>query len=122
MVRGPWGSAGVLGLIGSQVALLFLYDAMPTKEANYLPLQLAALGSFLVLWAGERLLKDDAVLSGADMRAVFQLGSFFAPACLSLFLATGDENERATVSLLIAGIASVAALLERGRRRLVFEV
>ncbi len=122
MVRGPWGSAGVLGLIGSQVALLFLYDAMPTKEANYLPLQLAALGSFLVLWAGERLLKDDAVLSGADMRAVFQLGSFFAPACLSLFLATGDENERATVSLLIAGLASVAALLERGRRRLVFEV
>jgi hypothetical protein len=122
MVRGPWGSAGVLGLIGSQVALLFLYNAMPTKDANYLPLQLAALGSFLVLWVGERLLKDDAVLSGADMRAAFQLGSFFAPACLSLFLATGDENERATVSLLIAGIASVAALMERGRRRLVFEL
>ena len=76
MVRGPWGSAGVLGLIGSQACLLFLYDAIPSNGANYLPLQLAALGSFLVLWIGERLVKDDAVLLGRDARAAFQLASF----------------------------------------------
>ena len=122
MVRGPWGSAGVLGLIGSQFCLLLLYAAMPTNGANYLPLQLAALGSFLVLWIGERLVKDDAVLLGRDARAAFQLASFFAPACLSLFLATGGENDRATVSLLIAAVASIAGYLELRRNALVSEV
>lgn len=122
MVRGPWGSAGVLGLIGSQVCLLLLYAAMPTNGADYLPLQLAALGSFLVLWIGERLVKDDTVLLGRDARAAFQLASFFAPACLSLFLATGGENDRATVSLLIAAVASIAGYLELRRSALVSEV
>jgi hypothetical protein len=122
MVRGPWGSAGVLGLIGSQACLLFLYDAMPTKDASYLPLQFAALGSFLVLWLGERLVKDDAVFVGRDARSAFQLASFFAPACLSLFLATGGEHDRATVSLLIAAGASIAGYLELRRCALVSEV
>ena len=122
MVRGPWGSAGVLGLIGSQACLLFLYDAIPSNGANYLPLQLAALGSFLVLWIGERLVKDDAVLLGRDARAAFQLASFFSPAFIALFLAQGAEVDRATVSLLIASVAALAGLLERGRSQLVFEV
>ncbi|MEY3949990.1 MAG: hypothetical protein RJB43_1345, partial [Verrucomicrobiota bacterium] len=122
MVRGPWGAAGVLGLIGSQACLLFLYDAIPTKDANYLPLQIAAVGSFLALWLGERLVKDDAVLLGRDSRSAFQLASFFAPACLSLFLATGGENDRATVSLLIAAVASIAGYLELRRNALVSEV
>lgn len=122
MVRGPWGSAGVLGLIGSQTCLLFLYDAMTTNGANYLPLQLAALGSFPVLWIGERLVKDDAVLLGRDARAAFQLASFFAPAFISLFLAAGGENDRATVSLLIAAVASIAGYLEFRRNSLVSEV
>jgi len=122
MVRGPWGSAGVLGLIGSQACLLFLYDFMPTKEANYLPLQLAALGGFLVLWVGERLVKDDAVLLGRDARSAFQLASFFAPAFLALFLATGGEHDRATVALLIAAVASIAGYVEQLRNRLVSEV
>jgi hypothetical protein len=122
MVRGPWGSAGVLGLIGSQVCLLLLYDAMPSKDADYLPLQLAALASFIVLWLGERLVKDDEVLSGRDARAAFQLNAFFAPALLALFLATGADQARATVSLLIAAIAALAGLAERGRNHLVYEV
>ncbi|NBV48632.1 MAG: DUF2339 domain-containing protein [Verrucomicrobia bacterium] len=122
MVRGPWGSAGVLGLIGSQACLLFLYDAMPSKDASYLPLQLSALGSFFVLWLGERLVKDDAVLSGRDARSAFQLAGFFAPSFVALFLATGGESQRATVSLLIAAVAALAGLLERSRNRLVCEV
>ena len=122
MVRGAWGAAGVLGLIGSQACLLFLYDAMPTMDANYLPLQLAALGSFLVLWLGERLVKNDAVLLGANARAAFQLASFFAPACLSLFLASGGEGDRATVSLLIASVASLVGYLEFRRHRIVGEI
>jgi hypothetical protein len=122
MVRGPWGSAGILGLIGSQVCLLLLYDAIPSKGADYLPLQLAALASFIVLWLGERLVKDDEVLSGRDGRAAFQLSAFFAPALLALFLATGGDQARATVSLLIAAVAALAGLAERGRNRLVFEV
>jgi hypothetical protein len=122
MVRGPWGSAGVLGLIGSQACLLFLYDAMPTKDASYLPLQLAALGSFLALWLGERLVKDDAVLLGWDARSAFQLAGFFAPALIALFVARGGETDRATVSLLIAAIAALAGLLERDRTRLVCEI
>ena len=122
MVRGPWGSAGVLGLVGSQVCLLLLYDAMPSNDADYLPLQLAALASFIVLWLGERLVKDDEVLSGNEARAAFQLSAFFAPALLALFLATGGDQARATVSLLIAAVAALAGLAERGRNRLVFEV
>lgn len=122
MVRGPWGSVGVLGLVGSQVCLLFLYDAMPSKGADYLPLQLAALASFLVLWLGERRVKDDAVFLGRDARSAFQLSSFFAPALLALFLATGGEQARATASLLIAAVAVLAGLAERGRNRLVGEV
>ena len=122
MVRGPWGSAGVLGLVGSQACLLFLYDAMPTKDANYLSLQLAALGSFLALWVGERLVKDDTVLLGRDARSAFQLASFFAPAFLSLFLATGGDNDRATVALLIAAVAAIAGYAEQLRNRHVSEV
>jgi hypothetical protein len=122
MVRGLWGSASVLGLIGSQACLLLLYAAMPTQYANYLPLQLAALGSFLVLWVGERLVKDDGVLLGRDARSAFQLASFFAPSLIALFLATGGETGRATVSFLIASVAALAGLLERGRSQLVFEV
>jgi hypothetical protein len=122
MVRGPWGSAGVLGLVGSQACLLFLYDAMPTKDASYLPLQLAALGSFFAFWLGERLVKDDAVLLGRDARSAFQLAGFFAPALIALFVARGGETDRATVSLLIAAIAALAGLLERDRTRLVCEV
>jgi hypothetical protein len=122
MVRGPWGSAGVLGLIGSQACLLFLYDAMPTKDSSYLPLQLAALGSFFALWLGERLVKDDAVLLGRNARSAFQLAGFFAPALIALFVARGGETDRATVSLLIAAIAALAGLLERDRTRLVCEV
>jgi hypothetical protein len=122
MVRGPWGSSGVLGLIGSQACLLFLYDAMPTKDASCLPLQFAALGSFLVLWLGERLVRDDAVFLGRDARSAFQLASFFATACLSLFIATGGEHDRATVSLLIAAVASTAGCLELRRSALVSEV
>ncbi len=122
MVRGPWGSAGILGLVGSQFCLLLLYDAMPSRDADYLPLQLAALASFVVLWLGERLVKDDEVLSGRDGRAAFQLSAFFAPALLSLFLATGGDQARATVSLLIAAVAALAGLAERGRNHLVSEV
>lgn len=122
MVRGPWGSAGALGLVGAQICLLLLYDAMPSKEADYLPLQLAALASFLVLWVGERLVKDDAVFLGRDARSAFQLSAFFAPALLALFLATGGEQARATTSLLIAAVAALAGLAERGRGRLVGEV
>lgn len=120
-VRGPWGSAGLLGLLGSQISLLLLYDAMPNKDANYLPLQLAALGSYLVLWFGERNVKDDAVLFGGDARATFQLASFFCPAFIALFLARG-ETERATVSLLIAAVANVAGYCELRRRPLVCEI
>ena len=122
MVRGPWGSAGVLGLIGSQVCLLLLYDAIPSKGADYLPLQLAALASFIVHWFGERLVKDDEVLTGRDARAAFQLSAFFAPALLALFLATGGDQARATVSLLVAVVAALAGLAERGRNHLVYEV
>jgi len=122
MVRGPWGSAGVLGLVGSQACLLLLYDAMPSKDADFLPLQLAALASFVFLWFGERRVKDDAVLLGRDARAAFQLSAFFAPALLVLFLATGGEQARATTSLLLAGLAALAGLTERGRSRLVSEV
>ena len=122
MVRGPWGSAGVLGLVGSQACLLLLYDAMPSKDADYLSLQLAALASFIVLWVGERLVKDDEVLSGRDARAAFQLSAFFAPALLALFLATGGDQARATVSLMIAAVAALAGLAERGRNRMVYEV
>lgn len=122
MVRGPWGSAGVLGLVGSQACLLLLYDAMSSKDADYLPLQLAALASFIVLWIGERLVKDDEVLSGPDARAAFQLSAFFAPALLALFLATGGDQARATVSLMVAAVAALVGLAERGRNRMVYEV
>lgn len=122
MVRGPWGSAGVLGLLGSQVCLLLLYDALPARAADYLPLQSAAIGSFCVLWLGERLVKGDAGLLGREARSAFQLGSFFAPALLSLFLATGGEQARATVSSLLGVLAVLAGLGERRRHRVVCEV
>lgn len=122
LVRGGWGSAGVLGLVGSQVCLLFLYDAIPSAGADYAPLQLAAVASFIVFWLGERLVADDAVLRGRDARSAFQLAGFFAPALIVLFLAKGGDADRATVAFLIAVVAVVAGLLERGRNAMVGEV
>lgn len=122
LVRGAGGSAGVLGLMGSQACLLSLYVALPTQAANTLPLQLAAAASFLILWVGERLVKDDAVLSGRSARAAFQLASFLIPALLTLFVANGGEQARATASLLIAAVAALAGLAERERHRMVSEI
>ena len=122
MVRGPWASAGVLGLVGSQACLLFLYDAIPSPDAHYLPLQLAALVSFVVFWLGERLVKEEGLPPGSGARSAFQLAGFFAPALIALFVARPGESDRATVALLISGVAVLAGLLERGRNRLVCEV
>ncbi len=122
LVRGRWGSAGVLGLVGSQACLLFLYDAIPSAGADYLPLQCAAAACFLVFWVAERLLPDDAAIFGRDARSAFQLAGFFAPALLALFLAQGGESGRASVAFLLAVVAVLAGVLERGRSPLVAEV
>lgn len=121
LVRGNWGSAGVLALVGSQAGLLFLYDAMPTQDASYLPLMWAALGSFIVFWVGERLTKDDEVLFGRGARSAFQLAAFLAPSLLALFLAQGGAHDRAIVALLIAAVAAVLSLTERSRSAVVAE-
>lgn len=122
MVRASWGSAAILALVGSQVGLLFLYDAIPTKDAPSLPLMLAAFGSLVVCWIGERLVKDDAVLFGRATRSAFQLVAFLAPSLLALFFVQGGVNERASMALLIAAVAAVLSLTERNRSSLVSEV
>lgn len=119
--RGGWASSAVLGLVGSVVGLLLLYEGRPNSTALTLAVQLGAGLTFLSLWLADRFGRVDSSFDEAETNA-FLGAAFFVPSVISIWVAVGGDDARALASLVIAVLAAMFGFLELGRRRVVAEI
>jgi hypothetical protein len=119
--RGGWASSAVLGLVGSVVGLLLLYEGRPNSPALTLAVQLGAGLTFLSLWLADRFGRVDSSFDEAETNA-FLGAAFFGPSVISIWVAVGGDDARALASLVIAVLAATFGFLELGRRRVVAEI
>lgn len=119
--RGGWASSAVLGLVGSVVGLLLLYEGRPNSTALTLAVQLGAGLTFLSLWLADRFGRVDSSFDEAETNA-FLGAAFFGPSVISIWVAVGGDDARALASLVIAVLAAMFGFLELGRRRVVAEI
>jgi len=119
--RGGWASSAVLGLVGSVIGLLLLYEGRPNSPALTLAVQLGAGLTFLSLWLADRFGRVKSSFDEAETNA-FLCASFFGPSLISIWVAVGGDDARALASLVIAVLAATFGFLELGRRRVVAEI
>jgi len=119
--RGGWASSAVLGLAGSVIGLLLLYEGRPNSPALTLAVQLGAGLTFLSLWLADRFGRVKSSFDEAETNA-FLCAAFFGPAVISIWVAVGGDDARALASLVIAVLAATFGFLELGRRRAVAEI
>jgi hypothetical protein len=119
--RGGWASSAVLGLAGSVIGLLLLYEGRPNSPALTLAVQLGAGLTFLSLWLANRFGRVDSNFDEAETNA-FLCAAFFGPSVISIWVAVGGDDARALASLVIAVLAATFGFLELGRRRVVAEI
>lgn len=119
--RGGWASSAVLGLVGSLVGLAILYNERASSPELTLAVQLGAGLTFLSLWLADRFGRVPSTFSDAQKNA-FLCTAFFFPAVASIGVASGGDDARALVSLILAGAAIVVGLLEWTRRRVAAEI
>jgi len=119
--RGGWASSAVLGLVGSIIGLLLLYEGRPNSPALTLAVQLGAGLTFLSLWLADRFGRVKSSFDEAETNA-FLGAAFFGPSVISIWVAVGGDDARALASLVIAILAATFGFLELGRRRVVAEI
>ena len=119
--RGGWASSAVLGLVGSLLALLILYDGRPSSVELTAAIQLGAGLAFLSLWFADLLGRVASSFDEAQ-KNTFLCAAFFGPAVLSISVAVGGDNNRATASLIVAVFAAVVGFVELRRRRVAAEI
>jgi hypothetical protein len=119
--RGGWASSAVLGLVGSLLGLLILYDGRPSSVELTAAIQLGAGLAFLSLWFANLLGRVASSFDEAQKNA-FLCAAFFGPAVLSILVAVGGDNNRATASLIVAVFATVVGFVELRRRRVAAEI
>jgi len=119
--RGGWASSAVLGLAGSVIGLLLLYEGRPNSPALTLAVQLGAGLTFLSLWLADRFGRVKSSFDEAETNA-FLGAAFFGPSVISIWVAVGGDDARALASLVIAILAATFGFLELGRRRVVAEI
>ena len=119
--RGGWASSAVLGLVGSLLGLLILYDGRPSSVELTAAIQLGAGLAFLSLWFADLLGRVASSFDEAQ-KNTFLCAAFFGPAVLSISVAVGGDNNRATASLIVAVFAAVVGFVELRRRRVAAEI
>jgi hypothetical protein len=119
--RGGWASSAVLGLAGSVIGLLLLYEGRPNSPALTLAVQLGAGLTFLSLWLADRFGRVKSSFDEAETNA-FLGAAFFGPSVISIWVAVGGDDARALASLVIGVLAATFGFLELGRRRVVAEI
>ena len=119
--RGGWASSAVLGLAGSVIGLLLLYEGRPNSPELTLAVQLGAGLTFLSLWLADRFGRVKSSFDEAETNA-FLGAAFFGPSVISIWVAVGGDDARALASLVIAVLAATFGFLELGRRRVVAEI
>lgn len=119
--RGGWASSAVLGLVGSLLGLLILYDGRPSSVELTAAIQLGAGLAFLSLWFADLLGRVASSFDEAQ-KNTFLCAAFFGPAVLSISVAVGGDNNRAIASLIVAVFATVVGFVELRRRRVAAEI
>ena len=119
--RGGWASSAVLGLVGSLLGLLILYDGRPSSVELTAAIQLGAGLAFLSLWFADLLGRVESSFDEVQ-KNTFLCAAFFGPAVLSISVAVGGDNNRAIASLIVAVFATVVGFLELRRRRVAAEI
>ena len=119
--RGGWASSAVLGLVGSLLGLLILYDGRPSSVELTAAIKLGAGLAFLSLWFADLLGRVASSFDEAQ-KNTFLCAAFFGPAVLSISVAVGGDNSRATASLIVAVFATVVGFVEFRRRRVAAEI
>lgn len=105
MVRGGWTSAGIIGLVGSQLALF-------RGGLDLTGVVIGAAGSFIVCWTAERLVRPRSLFGSENERLVFSLGSFLLPVLATANHALGSPH-RQQVVIACAVVALVLWFIER---------
>jgi hypothetical protein len=113
--RGGWASTGVLGLVGSQVALLGVWDQLQEHAKHSFELQIGAGLSLLALWCGERFVIAGGGFKKESARVAFYLSLVLAPCLVGVLVAVGSENERFNAALFVASLTAALGLLELRR-------
>lgn len=119
--RGGWASSAVLGLLGSIVGLLVLYDDRPVSAEVSQALQLGAGLVFLSLWLADRFGRVESGWPEAR-KNLFLCVAFFAPAIVGIWVSVGGDEGRFMASGLVALLALAIGAVELARRRLAAEV
>ena len=123
MLRGSWGSVGWLGLLISQLCLVYWqFSTSPGSYLSSYPIEWAALFSFTVLWVGGRLLNNSEILGDIRSHDTFQLCSFFAPAAIAFAACNPAHHGRTDLALAVAVLALVLGLMERVRSTNVSQI
>ena len=110
--RGGWSSTGVLGLVGSQVAFLAIWEHLADHAQHRVDVQIGAALALAVLWCGERFVIAEGGFRKEATRVSYFLSLVLAPCLVGLLVAIGAEHERFTAALVVAGITAVLGLVE----------
>ena len=119
--RGGWASSAVLGLVGSVVGLVLLYDDRPASSALSLAVQVGAGLAFLSLWLADRFGRVESSFDDGKKNA-FLCAAFFLPALIGIWVAVGGDDARALAAGIVAALALLVGLSEFTRRRLAAEI
>lgn len=104
LVRAGWFSAAVIGLVGSQLALL--RGGLATTAVV-----IAVALAFLANWGAERLVRGRGFFRSESERLAFSLASFLLPVAALLNHASA-RPERPAFAFVCAAVAGVLAFLE----------
>ncbi|MGA0133504.1 MAG: hypothetical protein ACO3ND_04020 [Opitutales bacterium] len=103
VARGGWTSAGIIGLVGSQLALF-------RGGIDLSGVVIGASGSFVVCWTVERFVRPRGLFRSEGERLAFSLGSFLLPSLV--LLAHGAGDSRTIIAFACAAVAGLLALVE----------
>lgn len=104
MIRGGWSSAAIIGLVGSQLALL-------RGGIDLAGVAFAAVSSFLICWGAERFVRERGLFRSEGERLAFSLASFLLPV-IALLNFGSVPVPRASIAFMSAAVAGVLALVE----------
>lgn len=104
MVRGGWSSAAIIGLAGSQLALM---RGGIGREG----VSLAAVSCFIICWGAERLVRERGLFRSEGERLAFSLAAFLLPVIAALN-ADVVVASRASIAFIAAAVAGLLALAE----------
>lgn len=104
MIRGGWSSAAIIGLVGSQLALL-------RGGVDLAGVAFAAISCFLICWGAERFVRERGLFRSEGERLAFSLASFLLPV-IAVLNSDVIGASRTSTAFVCAAVAGLLALVE----------